>query len=104
MEGGAYQPYAVLTYCRMLYTIERGGVVAKSSAAHWATATLGSEWAGLIERALARRGNPAGRAARKADPADVALTHRFIEAALTRAAAGTPQAGLPFPGRDATRP
>lgn len=87
MDNRSYQPYAVLSYCRMLYTVERGGVVSKPTAAHWAIATLGSEWVGLIERALAQRGDPARRARQKADSADLAATHRFIESALARTAA-----------------
>jgi len=87
MDSRSYQPYAVLSYSRMLYTVERGGVVSKPTAARWVMATLGSEWTGLIERAMAQRNDPAGRARQKADPTDLALTHRFIEATLARVAA-----------------
>lgn len=50
-----YQPYAVLTMCRMLYTLDRGGVVSKPEAARWALATQDARWAPLIERALGWR-------------------------------------------------
>jgi len=50
-----YQAYAVLAMCRMLYTLDTGGVVSKSVAAHWAQWTLGERWIGLIDRALAKR-------------------------------------------------
>jgi len=46
-----YQPYAVLTMCRMLYTLQYGTIVSKPAAARWAKRALGSPWAGLIERA-----------------------------------------------------
>jgi len=48
-----YRCYAVLTMCRMLYTLAHGTVVTKPAAARWAAATLGPRWTPLIERALA---------------------------------------------------
>lgn len=50
-----YQPYAVLTLCRMLYTLETGDIVAKSAAAEWGRQTLERRWKPLIEAALADR-------------------------------------------------
>lgn len=50
-----YQVYAVLTMCRILYTLDFGAVVSKPVAARWAQETLGERWAALIERALAWR-------------------------------------------------
>jgi len=50
-----YQAYAVLTMCRILYTLEMGVVVSKPVAARWAQEILGGRWTGLIERALAWR-------------------------------------------------
>jgi hypothetical protein len=47
-----YQAYAVLTMCRMLYTLEFGTVVSKQVVAHWAQGVLGERWAALIDRAL----------------------------------------------------
>jgi hypothetical protein len=55
----AYQTYAVLTMCRILYTLHYGAVVPKSVAARWAQVELGDRWAALIDRALGwRRGAP----------------------------------------------
>ncbi len=48
-----YQTYAVLTMCRILYTLEFGAVVSKPIAARWVRDELGEQWSGLIERALA---------------------------------------------------
>jgi len=48
----AYQAYAVLTMCRILYTLHHGAVVPKPLAARWAQAALGDPWAPLIDRAL----------------------------------------------------
>jgi Domain of unknown function (DUF4111)/Nucleotidyltransferase domain len=50
-----YQAYAVLTMCRMLYTLACGEVVSKPAAARWAIATQDARWVLLIERALAWR-------------------------------------------------
>jgi hypothetical protein len=47
------QSFVVLTLCRLLYTLERGGVAPKPAAAAWAQEALGERWAGLIERSLA---------------------------------------------------
>ncbi len=50
-----YQAYAVLTMCRILYTLDFGAVVSKPVAARWAREVLDERWAALIERALAWR-------------------------------------------------
>lgn len=50
-----YQAYAVLTMCRMLYTLEQGAVASKPAAARWARGQLGHRRAALIDRALAWR-------------------------------------------------
>jgi hypothetical protein len=75
-----YQTYAVLTMCRMLYTLEAGQVISKPAAARWASQTLDSQWTSLIDRALAgwQKGDPPAAAER-----DVRET-----AALIRYAAG----------------
>jgi len=59
-----YQAYAVLTMCRILYTLDTGAVVSKPVAARWAQEALGGCWFVLIEQALAwrkdRPGMPGG--------------------------------------------
>lgn len=50
-----YQPYAVLTMCRMLYTLHAGAIASKPAAARWGLETLGGQWSALIERALVLR-------------------------------------------------
>ncbi len=54
----AYQAYAVLTMCRILYTLYHGTIVPKPVAARWAQAELGDRWAALIDCALAWPGVP----------------------------------------------
>lgn len=50
-----YQSYAVLTMCRILYTLDTGTVVSKPVAARWARGIADRRWDTLIERALAWR-------------------------------------------------
>jgi len=90
LDNGWYQPYVVLSYCRMLHTIERGSVVSKPVAARWALATLNAEWHDLIVRAVATREDPAGRSRQKADRDDLARTRPFIQTIFRR---GTEHAG-----------
>jgi hypothetical protein len=47
------QAFVVLTLCRLLYTLDEADVASKPFAARWAQKNLGTQWAGLIERALA---------------------------------------------------
>jgi hypothetical protein len=50
-----YKAYAVVSMCRMLYTLEHGDVVSKPAAARWARSINGAIWADLIDRALVYR-------------------------------------------------
>lgn len=62
LSSRGYQSYAVLTMCRMLYTLQYGPVVSKPVAARWAQETLGERWVPLIERAWAGRQEPGSKA------------------------------------------
>jgi hypothetical protein len=53
LEQGQKQPFAILTMCRALYTLEHGIVVSKPVAARWAPQVIGAEWTELIAWALA---------------------------------------------------
>lgn len=46
-----YQAYAVLTMCRILYTLKYGAVVSKPVAARWVRETQEGAWGDLIARA-----------------------------------------------------
>jgi hypothetical protein len=46
------QRYAVTTLCRMLYSIETGGIASKRASLVWAKQHLEPEWSGLIQHAL----------------------------------------------------
>jgi predicted nucleotidyltransferase len=76
------QPYAVLSYCRMLHSLQTGRIASKLSGAQWAKATLDNRWAGLIQRAMAERPNPSLKVRQAADPVEVKNTLEFIHYAL----------------------
>jgi predicted nucleotidyltransferase len=52
LQDPGYQPFAVLSMCRSLYTMRKGELATKSTAARWAIASLPAEWSSLIEHAL----------------------------------------------------
>lgn len=52
LRGREYQAFAILTMCRILYTLESGQVASKLVAAAWAKQALDPSWTALIERAL----------------------------------------------------
>jgi predicted nucleotidyltransferase len=49
-----YRHYAVVTMCRVRFTLETGAVVSKPDAAQWALAHVDAPWRDLIIRAAAR--------------------------------------------------
>ena len=58
LQQRGYQTYAVLTMCRVLYTLEHDAITSKPEAARWAVSAhseLSARFGGLIERALAWR-------------------------------------------------
>ncbi|MGZ4351943.1 MAG: aminoglycoside adenylyltransferase domain-containing protein [Gaiellaceae bacterium] len=81
------QPYLVLSFCRMLYTLAVGEVTSKRRAGEWALRALDARWSGLIRRALADRPAPWRRVYEPAGAEAVEETVRFVEDALRRAAA-----------------
>ncbi len=81
LQNRGYQAYAVLTMCRILYTLELGTVASKRAAAHWAQGTLGEGWTPLIQRAWRGRDEPNG----PAEAQDVNQTIDLIRYTLERA-------------------
>ncbi len=53
VQTPGYQAYAVLSMCRIRYTLREGCILSKPQAARWAQQFLGQPYAVLIERALA---------------------------------------------------
>jgi predicted nucleotidyltransferase len=82
MDNRWYQPFAVLSYCRMLHTLQSGRVFSKPVSAEWAKKALDSRWAGLIQRARDERPNPSLKVRQKADAEDFNSTLEFISYAL----------------------
>ena len=83
MDNRWYQPFVVISYCRMLHTLHTGRIGSKPAGAQWALGALDRCWADLIELAQAERPNPSLKIQQKADPNDLGRTLEFIEYALT---------------------
>ncbi len=79
------QPYLVLTFCRLLHTVNAGVVASKREAAEWALHALDAEWASLIQQALDDRPDPWLRVHQPADPDVVARTLEFADYAASSA-------------------
>lgn len=82
MENKWAQPFAVLSYCRMLHSLHTGRIASKLSGAQWAKGTLDNQWAGLIQRAWDERPNPSRKIQQTAEPSEVSSTLEFIHYAL----------------------
>ena len=79
LDNRFYQPFAVLSYCRMLHTLESGTVASKRAGATWAKEALDRSWGPLIQRAWdARPGDPSLKVRQKADPSDLRRTFEFL--------------------------
>jgi hypothetical protein len=52
LEFVGYRIYAILTMCRMIYTLRHGEIVSKPAAARWAMKELDERWRGLVETAV----------------------------------------------------
>jgi hypothetical protein len=85
LEPRDYQAFAILTMCRILYSLSVGDVSSKPQAAAWALQTLDAMWHPLIEKALIWRHEHARD--------DLAGTFGFMRFALARAAELCDQAG-----------
>jgi len=82
MDNRWAQPFAVLSYCRMLHTLQTGRIASKPSGAQWAKSTLDDRWTGLIQRAWGERPNPSLKVRLAADVNEVSSTMEFIRYAL----------------------
>jgi predicted nucleotidyltransferase len=80
LKRRGYQSYAVLTMCRICYTLATGEVASKSDAARWAKNSLGDRWKPLIDRAFAGRLNPDP----DTPPDELKETQEFIRFVLER--------------------
>lgn len=76
------QALLVLSFCRILHTVERGTVTSKRAAGEWALVALDASWGDLIQRALDDRPDPWTRVHQPADAAMIERTLAFIDYAL----------------------
>lgn len=81
------QDVLVLSFCRILHTLEIGRVTSKRAAGKWALGALDPEWVSLTQRALDDRPDPWVRVHRPADPQVVDRTLAFIDYAFDEAIA-----------------
>jgi hypothetical protein len=88
------QPYLVLSYCRLLYTLRSGTVTSKGAAAEWALGALDTQWASLVQRALDDRPDPWLRVHEPADPEAIDRTLAFIDYALNEAVTSSASIGF----------
>lgn len=72
-----YVYYAILTMCRILYTLHHGTIVSKPTAAEWAKGLEDGRWRGLIEVALSRP--------EPLPPTTVSQLQQFIQYTVTTA-------------------
>lgn len=79
------QPFAVLSYCRMLHTLETGQIASKLSGAQWAKTALDKRWTNLIQHAWDERPNPSLKVRQPANTNDINSTLEFIQYALSLA-------------------
>jgi aminoglycoside adenylyltransferase-like protein/nucleotidyltransferase-like protein len=79
------QPYLVLTFCRLLFTLATGRVAAKGEAGEWALEALDADWAGLVRQALADRADPWQRVHQPARHGLAERTVMFGDYAVRRA-------------------
>lgn len=79
------QALLVLSFCRILHTLQSGIVTSKRQAGEWALAALGPEWKSLIQQALDERPDPWKRVHQPADAEPIEQTLAFVEYALARA-------------------
>src|SRR5215470_9286456 len=76
------QPYVVLSFCRMLQTLETGRVESKRAGALWALRSLERQWSGLIEGAWSERPDPWAKVHQAAHQQDVESTIAFAHYAI----------------------
>lgn len=78
MKALWYQCFAVLSFCRMLQTLETGQILSKRAAVQWAAKNVDARWQGLIQRAWEARRNGWQNVHHDADPDDLQQTREFI--------------------------
>jgi hypothetical protein len=78
------QNLLVVSFCRILQTLETGQVTSKREAGAWALESLPAEWSSLITDALDDRPDPWAKVRQPATPDAVERTLAFADYALSR--------------------
>jgi hypothetical protein len=78
------QTLAVISYCRILHTLEVGAVTSKRASGEWAREALDVEWRELVDRALDDRPDPWSKVRETTDPSLVRRTLQFVDYAARR--------------------
>jgi Domain of unknown function (DUF4111) len=78
------QNLLVVSFCRILQTLETGQVTSKREAGEWALSSLPAEWSSLITDALEDRPDPWVKVQQPAMPDAVQRTLAFADYALSR--------------------
>ena len=78
LKSRGYQSFCVLSFCRMLYTIQNKAVLSKPAAAKWAMDVLDTRWKPLIARAVIGRQN----SSLEASPEDINETLEMMKYTL----------------------
>ena len=73
-----YQGFIVLSFCRMLQSLQTGTVTSKVAGAAWAKRNLDPYWSELIETTWETRPDPARSVRQTADPDRFAATLAFV--------------------------
>ncbi len=81
-DGRWFQSFAVVSYCRMLHTLETGRVHSKPAGVEWANANLEAQGHDFINRAQAKRKDQFLRIGDSSLPEDAARTSDFLHYAL----------------------
>lgn len=76
------QPFTVISYCRMLQSLETGRIESKLAGVQWAKSNLDIKWHDLIQTAWGNRPNPSEKAWLPAPDQAIKDTHDFIRYAL----------------------
>ncbi|MGI6368975.1 MAG: aminoglycoside adenylyltransferase domain-containing protein [Anaerolineae bacterium] len=81
-----YQQFVVVSYCRMLQTMQTGGVYSKPEGMRWALQALDPAWHGLIRRAWEeRRLDIWAKVHQEAEPLEVQRTLALVRYAIALA-------------------
>jgi len=78
-----YQQFVVISYCRMLQTMQEGGIFSKPEGVRWGLTHLDPAWHDLIRRAWQERQEDVWAKVRQAaDPLEVERTLAFVRYAI----------------------